>query len=340
MFLWEKVSLFEEKKKISKIIINWSKSSDKFLNVISIPYNSTEIFVGVVEKYILQNKKILYITDENRDRINIVSNINKYTNFKNYMYIHNMNKNKNSNLKICNSNTAYLLNEDFDLVIYDDISNFSFHSKFEILNILNRLSNLSNKIIVYSIEEVIPNCKCIVFPVKGNRVPMIEPRTILTRLDINKCIPFVVYDYLKWSITTGRKIMIFVPKEKNIKKISSYIKEYLNNLLENKLYLYDKSDEKSISKFLNSGNAVLITDSFESFMPNMKNTDIMVYFADNSKFTYKKFVYLCGSVVRGEKDLKGEVIFLANRETEDMEKAKNITRNFNKEAWNMGLLSV
>ncbi|MBA5851393.1 hypothetical protein H2684_08750 [Clostridium sp. cel8] len=169
---------------------------------------------------------------------------------------------------------------------------------------------------------------------------MIEPRTILTRLDINKCIPFVVYDYLKWSITTGRKIMIFVPKEKNIKKISSYIKEYLNNLLENKLYLYDKSDEKSISKFLNSGNAVLITDSFESFMPNMKNTDIMVYFADNSKFTYKKFVYLCGSVVRGEKDLKGEVIFLANRETEDMEKAKNITRNFNKEAWNMGLLSV
>ncbi|MBA5851502.1 hypothetical protein H2684_09325 [Clostridium sp. cel8] len=148
MFLWEKVSLFEEKKKISKIIINWSKSSDKFLNVISIPYNSTEIFVGVVEKYILQNKKILYITDENRDRINIVSNINKYTNFKNYMYIHNMNKNKNSNLKICNSNTAYLLNEDFDLVIYDDISNFSFHSKFEILNILNRLSNLSNKIIV------------------------------------------------------------------------------------------------------------------------------------------------------------------------------------------------
>ena len=66
----------------------------------------------------------------------------------------------------------------------------------------------------------------------------------------------------------------------------------------------------------------------------------MVYFANDPEFNYKKLIYFCGSVGRGEKDWKGEVIFLSNEETEDMEKAKNITRNFNKEAWEMGLLKI
>ena len=68
----------------------------------------------------------------------------------------------------------------------------------------------------------------------------------------------------------------------------------------------------------------------------------MVYFADNPQFDYKKIVYLCRGrdIGRGENSLKEEVILLANLESIHIEEAKNITRDFNRKAWKMGLLDI
>jgi late competence protein required for DNA uptake (superfamily II DNA/RNA helicase) len=65
----------------------------------------------------------------------------------------------------------------------------------------------------------------------------------------------------------------------------------------------------------------------------VENTNIMVFFADNNCFNYKKLIYISGKVGRKEKNNLGEVIFLAKEENLDIEKSKNIIRNFNKEAW-------
>lgn len=43
---------------------------------------------------------------------------------------------------------------------------------------------------------------------------------------------------------------------------------------------------------------------------------------------------------RGENSLKEEVILLANLQSIHIEEAKNITRNFNRKAWKMGLLNI
>ncbi|WP_446899882.1 hypothetical protein ACSVC9_15635 [Clostridium sp. LBM24168] len=341
MLLWEKMNFQEEKKKINQMIINWSNGRKKFLNIISIPYNSTEIFVEIIRRYVLENKKILYITDEHSNKISIVADIKKYTNIKSYAYIKDNVEYSSSNLKICNFTMSISMNENFDLIIYDDISSFSCHNKYEILDILSRLSNKNNKTIVYSIEEVLRNAENIVLPVKNNSTPMVEPRTILTRVDINKGIPFIVYDYLRWSINAGRKVIIFVPDKDKVEKVSCYIKQYCSHFLKNIMCFVDnRFNEKFISRFLNIKDVVLVTNCIKEVAPHIENSDIMVYFADSSNFSYKDFIYLCGSVIRNEKDLKGEVIFLANCENKNMEKAKNMTRNFNKEAWNMGLLRV
>lgn len=341
MLLWEKMSFQEEEKKIIEAIMKWSKGNKRFLNIISIPYNSTEIFVDIIEKYLCENEKVLYITDEYRSQISIIESMKKHTDLKNYIYMKDNEEHGSSNFKICDFTTATGINENFNLVIYDDVSSFSHYDKHEILDALSRFSNNNNKIIAYSIEEVFKNVESILFPVKNSRVPMIEPRTILTRIDINKDIPFVVYDYLKWSINAGRKVVIFVPDEDKVKKVSHYIKQYCSNFLKNTICLSgNRFSKKLILKFINIEDAVLVTNCLKEVAPYIKNFDIMVYFADNSNFTYKDFIYLCGSVIRNKKDLKGEVIFLANCETTNMEKAKYITRNFNKEAWNMGLLRV
>lgn len=341
MFLFKNRSLSEEKDKISNNILKWSVSNERFLNVISVPYNSSEIFIKAILYYVERGKKVIYITNENYDDINIVDEIKKRTNFRDYTHIKSPQISTNARLKVCNFSNAIKLEEKFDLVIYDDIRSFPSYSKYEILNLLSKMSNENTKLIVYSIESVLNNKREIFLPVKDNRIPIMEPRIILTRIDINKDIPFVIYDYLRWSINSDRKVIICVPDESKLENVYFYISNYCLNISKSIVcFIKDKTDKKSIANFQKIKRAVIITNDFEKIFSDFINIDVMVYFADDLKFDYKKLAYFCGSVGRSERDSKGEVIFLANEESEDMEKAKNITRNFNKEAWEMGLLRI
>jgi late competence protein required for DNA uptake (superfamily II DNA/RNA helicase) len=341
MFLFKKKSLKDEKEKIGNDILKWSTGNEHFLNVISAPYNSSEIFMKVILYYVERNKKVIYITNEDHDDVNIMDGIKKCTDFRDYAYIKSIKTNINCRLRICNFNNAIQLKEKFDLVIYDDIRSFPSYGNYEVLNLISKMSNESTKLIVYSIENILKNNRELVLPVKDNRIPIIEPRTILTRIDINKDIPFVIYDYLRWSINSDRKVIICVPDEDKLEKVYFYISNYCRNISKSIVcFTKGKTDKRLIANFQKMKKVVIITNDFEKVFSNSVNVDVMVYFADDSRFDYKKLIYFCGSVGRSEKDSKGEVIFLANEETEDMEKAKNITRNFNKEAWEMGLLKI
>lgn len=71
---------------------------------------------------------------------------------------------------------------------------------------------------------------------------------------------------------------------------------------------------------------------------DVKNVDIIVYFADSTEFKYKRLLFLCGKVGISNSGNLGETIFLSNTVTENMTKAKEIARSFNKLAWESGLL--
>lgn len=341
MFLFKKKSLTNEKEKIGNDILKWSTGNERFLNVISTPCNSAEIFIKVILYYVEIGRKVLYITDESYDDVNILNVIKRYTDFRDYTYIKSLQTNINSSLRICNFANALQLKEKYDLVIYDELRSFPSHGKKEILDLLYKMSKENSKLIVYSIECILKNHREMILPIKDNRIPIIEPRTILTRIDINKDIPFVIYDYLRWSIESDRKVIICVPDEEKLENVYFYINNYCYNISKNIIcFRKGKADKKLITNFQKMKKVIIITNDFENMFPNSSNVDVMVYFADDLQFDYKKLIYFCGSVGRSERYWKGEVIFLANEETEDMEKAKNITRNFNKEAWEMGLLRI
>jgi len=340
MLLWNEACLINERKKISENIVKWSGTKDTFLNCISVPYNSTEIFMEVIEKYIRQNRNIIYITNEKMGNVDIIKNIKKYTHFMDYCYVKECKSNLNCKLQICNFENAAKLEDKFELVIYDDISSFSLYNKYEICKLISKLTHKDSKVIIYSIESIVENGKKVFLPAKNEGL-IIEPRSILTRLNMNKEMPFLVYDYLKWSISIGKKIIIYVPSEYKIDKVASYMHKYCKSLVQDIVcFANGESNKKLIHKFLQTKNSILITNCFEETVLNAKNSELIVYFADDVNFTYKEFVYLCGSVGRGEKDLKEEVILVSNIETEEIEKAKSITSNFNREAWNMGLLKI
>lgn len=341
MFSYKTLNIEHEKEKSIESIYNWSLGKEKILNIISPPYGSSIIFLKTILAAALREERVLYITGEREENIEILNHIKKYTDFRDYTYLRKGFVPSNSSLIISNYKNALKIQETFDLVIYDDIRSFPEYTAYEIMNLLMKCVSSNGKIISSSIESIFKSQRDIILPVRDNKKPLAEPRYIITRLDIKKDIPYMVYDYLNFSIERNRKVIIYVPDNDRIQCVYRYLCNFKESLAKNILY-FDKaeSDDKILVNFMKIKKAIIVTDDYRDIYVDLKDVDVMVYFSDDKNFSYKKLVYFCGKVGRTEHISSGEVIFLANEESSDMEKAKNITRYFNKEAWEMGLLNI
>jgi late competence protein required for DNA uptake (superfamily II DNA/RNA helicase) len=246
-----------------------------------------------------------------------------------------------SNMVITDFKSAANLNRKFDLIIYDEINSLPLHDNDEIIKLLNGLSEKNGKIIAYSVEQIYKDKNEILLPVRDRNVPMIEPRDIITRIDINKDIPYMVYDYLKWSINNSRNVIIYVPSRDKVEKVFNYMNRYSWDKACNISYfIKDITEIKVMLNFYKRKKTIMITNEFNIAPANLSNTDIMVYFADDTVFSHKILTHICSRVRRAERDSRGEAILVYNEKSSNIETATGIARKFNKEAWEMGLLKL
>ncbi|GAA0177722.1 hypothetical protein SH2C18_08980 [Clostridium sediminicola] len=330
-----------EKKKISKELIKWCYGKEKFLNIVTTPYNSSNILYEIILSNLETRKKVLYVTDENENDIEIIDLIKKYSKFRNYMYIRENYEENSSSLVITKSTKFKSINGKFDLIIYNGISSVIKVSYNELIKNMIRLINIRGKIISYNFECIFNGNKEIILPIRDNGCPLVEPTLFKTKIDLNKDIPYVAYEYIKWSLESSRKVVIYVPDIEKVKKVYNYLFKYCKNLAKDVYCFFDNGlDDKEIKKFLNRKKTIIITNDYKNKDLDISNINVMVFFADNILFNYKKLVYICGKVGRKEKRHSGEVIFIAKDENIEIEKSKNIIRNFNKEAWEMKLLKM
>lgn len=340
MSLINSFKMLNEDDYISSKILNWTLSSSKsnILNVISVPYNNSSIFVDTILSIVSRRKKVLYITNEKEEKINILKHIKKKTDFRQYAYVRNEKSYyKDKLLIITNHENCFYINEDFEIVIYDDINSFSNYSVRDIERLLSTRN--SKKIITYSIEPIYDSEDQIDIPIKRVNMPFIEPRVITTRIDISKEIPFVLYEYLTWFVSSKRKVVLYVPDEKRLEKVYHCLCN-LKEELGNNIFIYNK--DKKIENLLKAKDeaVIIIANNMENLRLSFGNLDIVVYFADDESYNYKKLTYICGKAGANDSIGNSEVIFLANSNSEDMDKAKSITRNFNKIAWESGLINI
>lgn len=336
--------LFKSHSKSKETIINdkikkWSESLNKgsILNVISAPYSDCDIFLSGVLDLLYKKKKVLYITNEDENNITFLKNLKKKSNFRNYAYFRNKGRiDENTTLIFSNHINAYDITDNFDLAIYDDVSCYNEFSKKEIQGLL--LSRNSLKYICYSIEEVLKDGD--VYEHSLLNTPFVEPRIINTRIDLNKDIPYMVYEYLNWFMESKRNVLIYVPDKDKVKIIEESL-EKLNNNFKNLVLDLDNDYKRSLKLMKNKDvPTISIITSMYKIPKDVNNLDIIVYFADNVFFNYKKLIFICGKAGVVSSPSLGEVIFLGNTTTEDMITAKDITRGFNKLAWESGLLRI
>ena len=342
MIYYAKLNLSKEKDEISKEILRCSLNGKKRIDVVSVFYNSSDIFLKTIIAYANEKKKILYITNEDKRSIDIMHFIDKFSNLGQHVNPMVANyRSVNEYLHICNHENALKLKEKFDLVIYNDIRSFPKYNKQEIKKILLKMCSADGIVIAYSVENVLSEGITIMFPLKDTNTPIIEPRIITTRINLSIDIPLVVYEYLNWSIISNRKVIIFTPDEEKTIAVFEYLSNFKEKLSENIfLFISKKSDADIKVKFMNEEEGIIVTNDFEESYLEFHSIDVIVYFADNVKYNHKQLLYLSSKVGRYESIQRGEAIFLANVETVQMDKAKNIARKFNEKAWERGLLNI
>jgi len=330
----------EAREKVSELICSWSRGSKERLDVVTLPQNKADIFIRTIEDAAAQDMSILYITDE-KDSIRLIESIKKSSGFRSYAYLRSYDRGHLDQLTVCSTATAGEVEETFDLVIYDEINSLPRYSDSEIVALVEARTRAGGKSIIYSVESKFGGGEVILLPIGERKVPMAEPREIITRIDISSDLPFAAYDYIKWSMKSGRSVIIYVPDGEKAELVFEYISSYCGDKCSGvSCFINGGSDAKVQENFLKRKNSILVTDELESTAAATAGTDIMVFFAGDGRFSGKVLVHLAARVVKLERNDLGEVIFLCNESCGNVEQAKDIIRRFNREAWELGLLKA
>ena len=322
--------------KISK----WYNKQSKILSIVTNPYNTSLIFLNIIKSLIKEKSKILYVWNGDGYNRELIESLKKDGLSFKYSYMEE--KEVNDNLVFVNFKNIRNIKGCYDLCIIDDISKYSTFSKEEIREYIEYLYIYSKRIISYSIEKIINMGTSFNISDLIRRKVFIEPRIITTRVKLDEDMPYTLYDYLMWFKSNNRKVIIYAPNEEKINKIFNYytnelkikdikiIKFLKNNTVKDIEYIY-KIKNKSV---------FIITNNIREYSKGESDIDIVALFADESFYNYKKIIYFCADVGKNIKNKNiGEVLLVGRDISEDMDLAKDMTRGYNKNIWERGLLS-
>ena len=316
-----------------KNIISWYKKKTKVLNIKSRPYNTGFVFFDLISRLINDNKKVLYVFSMGSDEIKSKSHDELY--MKSIQKI--MPGDIENGITFISIDEIENIGEEYSLIIFDDITMFSKSTIKDIRDAIEKVYWKVNKIIIYSCERVFPIGENMDLVYLLNPMPMIEPRFLNTRIKLEDDIPLAVYEYVKWFSYNNKNVLIMVPDEE---KLSKVYYTYKNNLKDNnaKVVKYEKGDDfKNIKNIVKNEPAFIVTNSMGDYINSIEDVNILILFGDDVSYTYKQIVYLCGCI-DVKSDILPEVILVSRETSVEMDKSRNIIREFNKKLWEKNLL--
>ena len=302
-----------------KKIMSWYKKKTKVLNIKSRPYNTGFVFFDLISRLINDNKKVLYVFSVDSNEINGKNHSQLY--MKSIQKI--MPGNIEEGITFISIDEIEDIGDEYSLIIFDDITMFSKSTIKDMRDAVEKVYWKVNKIIIYSCERVFPIGEKMDLVYLLNPVPMIEPRFLNTRIKLEDNIPLAVYEYVKWFSYNNKNVIIMVPDKEKLNKVYY---TYKDNLKEN-----------NIEDIIKSEPVFIVTNSMGDYINRIEDVNILVLFGDDASYTYKRIVYLCGCI-DVKSDILPEVLLVSRDTSMDMDKSREIIREFNKRLWEKKLL--
>lgn len=314
----------------------WYKRHIKFLNIITVPFNTACFFSDIIDKVSKNGERILYVSGKKRENRELVNSIREFNSHITYSCFKD--SDSNSQLAFINYNNLEKLNKEYDLVIFDDITCFSKISKDKLFEYIMKYEKIGKRIIVYSIEKLPFIGEKVEISAYNYEQPFVEPRIITTRIDLNMDIPYSLYEYINWFKNNNHKVAILVPDKEKVKLVYEYFEHKLRISEAKIIKVLEKNEMKKLERVLKykDKSIFIITNQSEELLESCYIEDVVVIFADNIFFDYKKILYICGAMRKINYNVP-EVLLVSNNISEDIDKAKDIARHFNKIVWEKSL---
>jgi hypothetical protein len=166
-----------------------------------------------------------------------------------------------------------------------------------------------------------------------------EPRIIETRVNIDDEIPVSIYEYLLWFVYEKKNVLLFTGDRIKTRRLTRYLAKVDDSIMS---YVTDVNmvGTLGMTELVKDTTRahIFFTDDIDDFIKVPVNFEIIVHGADSPQYNYRELLFLClrSGYCNNE---NGEVIFLCQVQTPDIERTKNMTRHFNKVLWEKGYTS-
>lgn len=215
----------------------------------------------------------------------------------------------------------YRYNQYFDLLIIDEIDAFPYQGN-EVLDAFLKRSIRGNYIMMSATpsEQVIAQ-----FQKKGMDILRLDSRFHMHPLSIPQIklgkgfIKYILLlRYLRKFLNAHKPVFIFVPSI----AISEQVFHFLNWFIKKGNYVHSKCEDraKRIDDFRKGKYTYLVTTAVLERGVTIKNLQVIIFKADNFIYDSHALIQISGRVGRKKDAPTGEVIFIADEATREMDK--------------------
>ncbi len=324
--------LSKEQKNLSKQIVeNYQNNTDTLVNAVC-GAGKTELVYGVIAHCLSLGKVVAFAVPRRDVVIELSQRIHMVFPHNSVVSVYGGHTDKLvADIVVLTTHQLYRYEKYFDLIILDEIDAFPFKDNkllnsmfFRAIkgNIVMMSATPSKDIIDYFSQG---NRKILELNTRFHRHPLPVPETVIL-FGIFK-IPYLIKTMRK-MISEGKKVFVFAPTISRCESLFKITKIFVKN----GTFVHSKCKDRAqkISKFKKGEYDYLVTTAVLERGVTFKNLQVIIYDADSEIYNSQTLIQIAGRVGRKIDAPKGQVLFLVNKRTPEIEEAISTIRNKNR----------
>ena len=324
--------LSKEQKAISdQIVANYKDGKDTLINAVC-GAGKTELVYRVMANVLSQGKAVAFAVPRRDVVIELSQRIHMVFPFNSIVSIYGGHTDKlEADIVVLTTHQLYRYEKYFDLIILDEIDAFPFKNNKLLSSMFFRA--IKGRIVMMSAtpsDDIIEffskeNREILELNTRFHRHPLPVPQ-VIRKIGYLK-IPYLVKK-LKEYILEGKKVFVFAPTIDRCE----FVAKLLKIPVKNGTFVHSKCKNRSqiIKGFKEGKYDYLVTTAVLERGVTFKDLQVIIYDADSDIYDSQALIQISGRVGRKIDAPEGEVIFLVNKETDQIKTAIRTIQDKNK----------
>ena len=315
----------------NKVVVNYKEKKDTLINAVC-GAGKTELVYRVMAYVLSQGKTVAFAVPRRDVVIELAQRIHMVFPNNSIVSVYGGHTDKlEADIVVLTTHQLYRYEKYFDLIILDEIDAFPFKNNHLLESMFFR--SIKGQIVMMSAtpsEDVIEffskeNREILELNTRFHRHPLPVPK-VIRKIGYFK-IPYLVRK-LKEYASQGKKVFVFAPTIDRCEFVAKIAKISGKN----GTFVHSKCKNRSqiIRDFKEGKYDYLVTTAVLERGVTFKDLQVIIYDADNDIYDAQALIQISGRVGRKIDAPEGEVIFLINKETDEIKRAISTIQDKNR----------